>query len=63
MELKPCFRWVSFLSHWLNKAAASLTPYRFHILIFLQFTLQEGDVVVMASDGLFDNIWDEQVKH
>lgn len=28
----------------------------------MQFTLQQGDVVVMASDGLFDNIWDEQVR-
>jgi serine/threonine protein phosphatase PrpC len=28
----------------------------------LQFALQQGDVVVMASDGLFDNVWDEQVR-
>jgi len=27
----------------------------------MQFALQQGDVIVVASDGLFDNIWDEQV--
>jgi serine/threonine protein phosphatase PrpC len=28
----------------------------------LQFTLQPGDVVICASDGLFDNMWEEQVS-
>lgn len=26
------------------------------------FPVQPGDVIVMASDGLWDNLWDEQVR-
>ncbi len=26
------------------------------------FALQPGDIVVLGSDGLFDNVWDEQLK-
>ena len=25
------------------------------------FELQEGDVIVMGSDGLFDNVWDDDL--
>jgi len=28
----------------------------------MQFSLQEGDVLVAASDGLFDNVWDDQAS-
>jgi serine/threonine protein phosphatase PrpC len=32
-----------------------------HQFVLLQFSLQPGDVVIMATDGLWDNLWDEQV--
>lgn len=26
-----------------------------------EIPLEEGDVVILATDGLFDNLWDEQL--
>lgn len=41
------------------------TPHPFFFLLLLQnryiWQVQEGDIIVAASDGLFDNIWDEEL--
>jgi hypothetical protein len=34
---------------------------RLHAPLLLQIPVQEGDVIILATDGLFDNLWEEQV--